>query len=85
MNNKPMYEREKIFAFLFHYHSCGTHVKSHVMGNALCDRILLDDRVREKLSESTWTTTALHYGLVYGTFGPMTEPRCIHACITVPL
>lgn len=75
INGKNIYEREKMFALLFQYHTAGTHTKSHVMGNALADRILLDDRVRDKLSESTWTTTALHYGLVYGTTGPMSDAR----------
>lgn len=75
VNGKPVQEREKMCALLHHYHTAGTHTKSHVMGNALADRILLDDRVRDKLSESTWTTTALHYGLVYGSHGPMSDPR----------
>lgn len=74
-NGKSVNERESIFAFLHHYHTCGTHTKSHIMGNSLADRILVDDRVRDKLSESTWSTTALHYGIVYGTRGPMTDPR----------
>lgn len=77
VNGKPFYEPENMFALLFHYHSAGTHTKSHMMGNALCDRILLDDRVRDKLAESTWTTTALHYGLIYGTQGPMNFPRWV--------
>lgn len=75
VNGKPFYERENMYALLFHYHTAGTHTKSHMMGGSLADRILLDDRVTEKLSESTWTTTALHYGLVYGSKGPMTHPR----------
>lgn len=83
LNNKPIYELERMCGLLFHYHSASTHTKSHVMGNALADRILLDDRVRDKLSESTWTTTALHYGLVYGSMGPMSDPRHVHACTTV--
>lgn len=83
VNGKNVYEREKMYAVLHHYHTAGTHTKSHVMGNALADRILLDDRVRDKLSESTWTTTALHYGLVYGESGPMTHARYVNSRLTV--
>ncbi|CAN0568258.1 unnamed protein product, partial [Laminaria digitata] len=75
VNGVNFYEREKMYALLFQYHTAGTHTKSHTMGNGLADRILLDDRVRDKLSESTWTTTALHYGLLYGKSGPMSDPR----------
>lgn len=75
LNGNNVYEREKMYALLFLYQTTSAHTKSHVMGNALADRILLDDRVRDKLSESTWTTTALHYGLLYGTSGPATDPR----------
>ncbi|CAM9249550.1 unnamed protein product [Ascophyllum nodosum] len=74
VNGQTIQEREKMFAFLHHYQTTSSHTKCHLMGNSLADRILLDDRVRDKLSESTWTTTALHYGLLYGTKGPLTYP-----------
>lgn len=81
VNGEAWHSRERMYGLLHHYHSGSAHTKSHMMGNSLADRILVDDRVAEKLSESTWTTTALHHGLQYGTQGPLTHPRqaLIHA------
>lgn len=78
MNGENIVEREKMCAILHHYHTASTHAKSHTMGNSLSDRILQDDRIKKVLSESTWTTTQLHYGLQYGSMGPMTHPRRAH-------
>ncbi len=75
VNGEPWHNRERIYAFLHHYSSGSAHTKCHMMGNSLSDRILTDSRVTKKLSESRWTTTALHHGLQYGTQGPLTHPR----------
>eukprot|EP00903_Cladosiphon_okamuranus_P011794 g11084.t1 len=75
VNGESWHNRERMYGFLHHYAAGSAHTKSHMMGNALVDRILADSRITEKLSESTWTTTALHYGLQYGTQGPLTHPR----------
>ncbi|CAM9618699.1 unnamed protein product [Ectocarpus sp. 6 AP-2014] len=75
VNGEAWHSRERMYGLLHHYHSGSAHTKCHMMGNSLADRILVDDRVTEKLSESTWTTTALHHGLQYGTQGPLTHPR----------
>ena len=76
VNGKAIYEREQMFRFLHQYYVSCTHTKSHVMGNGLTYRILSDERITDTLAESTWSTTALHYGLLNGTQGPLTYPRC---------
>lgn len=76
VNGKTIHEREQMLTFLHQYYVSCTHTKSHVMGNGLTDRILSDDRITDMLMESTWSTTALHYGLLNGTQGPLTYPRC---------
>ncbi|CAM9407191.1 unnamed protein product, partial [Hapterophycus canaliculatus] len=75
VNGQAWQNRERMYSLLHHYHSTSVHTKTHIMGNSLVDRILADDRVTEKLAESTWTTTALHHGLLNGTMGPLTHPR----------
>lgn len=75
VNGEAYHNRERMYGFLHHYLTGGAHTKCHMMGNSLADRILEDSRVTEKLSESLWTTTALHYGLQYGDTGPLTHPR----------
>lgn len=84
VNGEAWDNRERMYSLLHHYHSSSVHTKSHMMGNSLADRILVDDRVTKKLAESTWTTTALHHGLQYGTQGPLSHPRWVkifaHAC-----
>lgn len=81
VNGEAWHNRERMYGFLHHYQTGSTHTKCHLMGNSLADRILVDSRVTEKLSESTWTTTALHYGLQYGEQGPWTHAR--HARRTI--
>lgn len=75
VNGEAWHNRERMYGFLFNYQLGSAHTKCHVMGNSFADRILADSRVKEKLSESTWTTTALHHGLLYGEQGPLTHPR----------
>ena len=83
VNGESWHNRERMYGFLHHYSAGSAHTKSHMMGNSLADRILLDSRVTEVLSESTWSTTALHHGLQYGTQGPLTHPR--FGLISVPV
>lgn len=77
VNGEAWDNRERMYGFLHQYQTGSTHTKCHTMGNSLTDRINNDSRVAEKLSESTWTTTALHHGLLYGEQGPLTHPRYV--------
>lgn len=75
INEESINEPERRYAFLHHYYTAGIHTKSHVFGEALVDRILSDSTLRETLYESTWTTKALHFGLVNGSLGPLRTIR----------
>lgn len=75
VNDEAITEPERRYAFLHFYLVSSAHPKSHTFGEALVERILTDDSIKETLAESTWTTTALHYGLLHGSLGPITTPR----------
>lgn len=75
INGMDVTDQERRYSFLHHYLVGCIHTKSHVFGDALVDRILSDENLRDKLSESTWTTKALHYGLLYGSLGPIVPER----------
>lgn len=75
INGLDVTDQERRYSFLHHYLVGCIHTKSHVFGDALVDRILSDETLRDKLAESTWTTKALHYGLLYGSLGPIVPER----------
>lgn len=75
VNGEEIKEPERRYAFLHFYLVSSAHTKSHTFGEGLVERILADDHLWETLAESTWTTTALHYGLLHGTMGPVTTVR----------
>lgn len=75
INDEHVTEPQRMYSFLHFYLVSSAHTKSHIFGEALVERILSDDSLREKLSESTWTTAALHFGLLHGSLGPVTTVR----------
>lgn len=75
INNELVAEPHRMYSFLHFYLVSSAHTKSHIFGEALVERILSDDSLREKLAESTWTTAALHFGLLHGSLGPVTTVR----------
>lgn len=75
VNDQAIKESERRYSFLAFYLAASAHTKSHVFGEALAERILADASLREILWESTWTTTALHYGLLHGSMSPLTSER----------
>lgn len=83
VNGKPVLGAESRMSFLHLYCSTSAHTKCHVLGNALVERIVSDDRLKSKLSESTWTTTWLHHGLLHGSLGPLTSVR--YGCLLVQI
>ncbi|CAM9354686.1 unnamed protein product, partial [Laminaria digitata] len=75
VNGEPVKDPESQVSFLHFYWTTAAHTKCHTLGNALVERIVSDDDLKNKLMESTWTTTWLHHGLLQGTLGPLTTTR----------
>ena len=75
VNGQPMADPESQVSFLHFYWTTAAHTKCHALGNALVERIVSDDSLKNKLMESTWTTTWLHHGLLHGSLGPLTSVR----------
>jgi len=75
VNGKEVTDPASQMSFLHVYLTCSSHAKCHVLGNSLVQRIYSDELLKDKLMESTWTTTWLHSALMQGTHGPLTHPR----------
>ena len=75
VNGKEIADAASQMSFLHAYWTTSAHTKCHVFGNSLVQRIYSDELLKDKLMESTWTTTWLHSTLLHGTCGPMTSIR----------
>ena len=75
VNGKEVSDAPSQMSFLHTYWTTSAHTKCHVFGNSLVQRIYSDERLKDKLMESTWTTTWLHTMLIHGTHGPATFAR----------
>ena len=75
VNGKEVADPAAQMSFLHVYLSGSAHAKCHVFGNWLVQRIYSDELLKDRLMESTWTTTWLHSALIHGTHGPLTYAR----------